>query len=78
MGSCVTRDNFNNKFNPEYKKSYECVSLQNQSSIISLMADPLMFPQDKIDHLNDWDTWNVKTDFQKQFLEDLKNSSLII
>ncbi|MEH7289124.1 DUF6270 domain-containing protein [Priestia megaterium] len=72
LGSCVTRDNFNSKFNPDYKKSYECVSLQNQSSIISLMAPALAFPQDKIDNLNDWDTWNVKTDFQKQFLKDLK------
>ncbi|MEK1831911.1 hypothetical protein AAAC51_32500 [Priestia megaterium] len=52
--------------------------MQNQSSIISLMAPPLAFPKDKIDNLNDWDTWNVKTDFQKQFLEDLKSSSLII
>ncbi|MEI2379853.1 DUF6270 domain-containing protein [Priestia megaterium] len=74
LGSCVTRDNFNRTFNPNYKEFYECVLLQNQSSLISLMASPVTFSPEEIDHLNEWDQWNVRTDLEKTFLTDLKQS----
>ncbi|MBU8752341.1 DUF6270 domain-containing protein [Priestia megaterium] len=72
LGSCVTRDNFNSKFNANYKEVYECVLLQNQSALVSIMGKEIPFPSEQIDQLNDWDTWNVKTDFEKTFLKDLQ------
>jgi Family of unknown function (DUF6270) len=71
LGCCVTRDNFNTKFNPDYKTYYECTLLQNQTSIISLMGNAIEFPSDEIIGLNDYDLWNVKTDFEKSFLQNL-------
>ena len=37
-GSCLTRDNFNGRFNPEWRTYFEVVASANQSSIISLMS----------------------------------------
>ncbi|WP_088265955.1 DUF6270 domain-containing protein [Bacillus mycoides] len=72
LGSCVTRDNFNSRFNYDYKRYYECVLLQNQTSIISLMEKPVKFPSHKITELNQWDANDVRTDFEKSFLIHLK------
>ncbi|WP_242144837.1 MULTISPECIES: hypothetical protein [unclassified Bacillus cereus group] len=65
LGPCVTRDNFNSKFNYDYKRYYNCISLQKQTSIISLMAEPTPFSADKLSNLNEWDTKEVKADFEK-------------
>ncbi|MCU5688561.1 MULTISPECIES: DUF6270 domain-containing protein [Bacillus cereus group] len=72
LGSCVTRDNFNSKFNYDYKRYYECVLLQNQTSIISLMGKPVQLPSNKITELNQWDANDVRSDFEKSFLIQLK------
>ncbi|MCL6631796.1 MAG: DUF6270 domain-containing protein [Alicyclobacillus herbarius] len=71
LGSCATRDVFNSQFNPTYKDNYECVITQNQTSLISLMAHPVDVDRDDIDNLNEYDTWNVRTDFTKEFLQKL-------
>jgi len=74
LGSCVTRDNFNSQFNENYKEFYECIALQNQSSIISLMGKPVQYKPEEIDGLNEWDRWNVKTDLDKTFLTNLQTN----
>lgn len=71
FGSCVTRDNFNSKFNYDYKRYYECVLLQNQASIISLLEKPTVFPTDRVTELNQWDSNDMKMDFEKSFLNKL-------
>lgn len=71
LGSCATRDNFNSRFNPDYKEFYDCILTQNQASIISLMSSPLHYTKDDIGELNDYDRWNVETDLSKSFLDDL-------
>ncbi len=71
LGSCATRDNFNSRFNPGYKEFYDCVLTQNQASIISLMSRPFNYTKGEIGDLNDYDRWNVETDFSKSFLADL-------
>ena len=48
MGSCTTRDNFNSRFNPDYKQMWDCVLLQNQSSLLSIMAPPLEISEDQL------------------------------
>jgi hypothetical protein len=71
MGSCVTRDNFNSRFNPGYKSMYETVLMQNQSSVISLMSPGFALTDDEIGPANEYDRWNVVTDVTKSFLADL-------
>ncbi|SER65265.1 DUF6270 domain-containing protein [Psychrobacillus sp. OK032] len=80
FGSCVTRDVFNSKFNKDYKKYYECILTQNQTSIISLMSKPIPFVENKVDNINEYDTWNIRTEFTKEFLPLLieKSPNIII
>lgn len=49
-GSCITRDNFNSKLNPNYKTIYECVASSMHSSLISLVAPKVKFDKDKLDY----------------------------
>ncbi len=72
MGSCVTRDNFNSRFNPGYKKMFETVLMQNQSSLISLMSPPVPISEAEIGPGTAYDRWNVATDFSKEFLAELE------
>ncbi len=85
LGSCITRDNFNSRFNPGYKRFYTCPLVQNQSSVIALMSEP--FPLDgdpatePAGELSDYDRWNVRTDLTKEFLDqvvDLQPEYLIL
>jgi hypothetical protein len=71
LGSCITRDNFNSRFNPDYKRAFECVLMQNQSSIVSLMSDSPGVPEEQIAVGTEYDRWNVRTDLSKQFLEEV-------
>jgi hypothetical protein len=72
MGSCVTRDNFNSRFNPGYKRMYNTVLMQNQSSMISLMSPPVPISEAEIGPGTAYDQWNVATDFSKEFLVELE------
>ena len=76
LGSCVTRDVFNTRFNKDYKKYYDCILTQNQSSIISIMSDVLEVDDSKLDNLNEYDTWNVKTEFTKSVLRYLTKKAM--
>lgn len=41
IGSCITRDNFNTKFNPNYKSYFDVIAHQNQTTLPSLMSNEL-------------------------------------
>ncbi|MDN5894296.1 MAG: DUF6270 domain-containing protein [Nocardioides sp.] len=71
LGSCATRDNFNRRFNPTYRESFECPLAQNQTSIISLMSPPVLDDWSPTGEMSDYDRWNVRTDLTRSFLEDL-------
>jgi hypothetical protein len=71
LGSCVTRDNFNTRFNPGYKAWYRTVLMQNQSSLISVMSEPTPITPEEIGEGTDYDKWNVRTDLSKEFLDEL-------
>lgn len=71
LGSCATRDNFNRRFNPTYRESFECALAQNQTSIISLMSPPVLDEWRPLGKMSDYDRWNVRTDLTRSFLEDL-------
>jgi hypothetical protein len=71
LGSCITRDNFNTMFNPDYKTWYRTVLMQNQSALISVMSPPTPITPEEIGEGTDYDKWNVRTDFSKEFLDEL-------
>ncbi|MBM7797190.1 CDP-glycerol glycerophosphotransferase (TagB/SpsB family) [Microlunatus panaciterrae] len=68
LGSCITRDSFNSRFNPRYKDFYVCPLIQNQTSIISLMSEPMTLGDDQYGGMTAYDQWNVRTDLNKEFL----------
>jgi hypothetical protein len=69
LGSCATRDNFNSKFNENYKDFYDCILTQNQTSIISLMSEEMNINEEDLGTMDEYKKWNVKTDFNKEFLQ---------
>ncbi|MBW9204497.1 hypothetical protein KV097_00960 [Mumia sp. zg.B17] len=76
FGSCITRDAFNSRFNPDYKRHYTCVLMQNQSSLISLMSQPVDLAEDDYTPgSSEYDRWNVRTDTSKEFLGALFDAS---
>ncbi|WGL52883.1 DUF6270 domain-containing protein [Nocardioides sp. BP30] len=71
MGSCITRDNFNSRFNPGYRDRFTCPLHQNQTSLISLMSTPIEAPWRPTREMNDYDRWNVATELDKSFLAEV-------
>lgn len=68
VGACVTRDNFNSKFNPHYKMFFNLVLHQHQISIPSLMSKSITYEENQsIAHFRDFDkhsyNQNVINDF---------------
>ncbi|MDT0275020.1 DUF6270 domain-containing protein [Blastococcus goldschmidtiae] len=72
LGSCITRDNFNSRFNAGYKRWYQATLTQNQSSIISVMAAPSPITDAEIGTGGtEYDRANGRDDFRKTFLTRL-------
>ena len=72
LGSCMTRDVFNSRFNPDYKSMWQCNLLQNQASLISMMspAYPLA-DEDLGEHVGDYNKMQVRNDTSREFLTRL-------
>jgi hypothetical protein len=75
QGSCISRDNFNSKFNPLYSTLFEVVSYQHQSSIISLMSKEVDCVEKIDNQTNDFQRWALVTDFNKNFIRTLKEKN---
>lgn len=71
LGSCLTRDIFNSKFNLNYKHFFECALTQHLSSVISLMSPSVNYEASKIDNLKPFDEWALNTDLNKEFLQNI-------
>ncbi|WP_110241096.1 DUF6270 domain-containing protein [Nocardioides gilvus] len=71
LGSCITRDNFNSRFNPDYKRWYSCDLLQNQSSLISVMASAFSPEWVATKEFNAEGVRRIESEFDKSFLSDL-------
>ncbi|MCW2781079.1 MAG: hypothetical protein JWR35_1528 [Marmoricola sp.] len=67
-GSCTTRDNFNSRFNADYKRFYSCDLAANQTSIIAMMSPPVEPVFEPIGTMTDYDRWNVESDMSREFL----------
>ncbi|WP_285012432.1 DUF6270 domain-containing protein, partial [Lactococcus formosensis] len=57
FGSCISRDNFNTRFNKNYKEFFEIGVFRNQTSLLSIMSK-------KVDIIDN----GLKTDGEKQAL----------
>ena len=68
LGSCVTRDNFNSRFNPGYKRWFDVRLSANQSSMIALMSPPIEEEFAPLREMSDYDRWNVTSDLTRDFL----------
>lgn len=71
LGSCVSRDLFNSRFNPHYKDLFECVALSNQVSLISLMSPAVDVPAGLMTELDDHARREVTTEVTRSFLDEL-------
>jgi glycosyltransferase involved in cell wall biosynthesis len=71
MGSCITRDNFNSRFNPGYRDGFVCPLHQNQTSVVSLMSAPVAASWSPVKEMSDYDRWNIDTELDKSFLGGL-------
>ena len=76
LGSCFSRNAFESKpyFNPEYKRFYQCTFTHIQSSIISLMSNPVSLELDDLKHMNKSEQLPIMRDFNKTFIRDLSQS----
>ena len=69
MGSCLTRDNFNSKFNRNYKLFFKVVAGTHQTSMLSLMSDPINFLENEnLETFRDFDKWQLRQELNKEFL----------
>jgi hypothetical protein len=72
LGSCISRDVFNSRFNPGYKATWNCVLMQNQSSLISIMSPAYQIPEEQLgDGMTDYARLQVRNDTSRVFLEKL-------
>ncbi len=69
LGSCISRDVFNTRFNPTYKSMWDCVLMQNQSSLISIMSEPFPIPEEQLgEAMGDYAKEQVRNDTSRSFL----------
>jgi hypothetical protein len=69
VGSCITRDNFNRRFNPGYKRWYAVGSTTNQSSMIALMSPAVDEPWEPVEEMKPYGLWNVHSDLSREILD---------
>ena len=70
-GSCLTRDNFNSRFNANHHEQYDVRASSNQSSMIALMSPPIHAAFEPLRPMNDYDLWNIRADLTREFLPRL-------
>lgn len=70
-GSCPTRDNFNSRFNPDYKRWFTCELSTNQSSVISQMSPPVETSFKPRKPMSDYEIWVVTSDLNREFLHEI-------
>lgn len=70
-GSCITRDNFNSRFNADHRRWYEVGAQSNQTSMIAMMSPPVDPHLTAADGLSEYDAWNVGSDLSRSFLAEV-------
>jgi hypothetical protein len=70
LGSCVTRNTFNTRFT-DYKARYSLVLEQYQTSLISVMAAPILPPSGVYDGFDGFELRAMKGEIEKTFAKRL-------
>jgi len=70
IGSCVSTDNFNSRLSPDWKSYWARGPVFYQSSLVSLMADPVALPYSMFQDLDRHSFDVTAADFSKGFLND--------
>ncbi|MGV2954007.1 accessory Sec system protein Asp2 [Glutamicibacter sp. AGC46] len=68
IGACVSRDVFNSKITPNWRRNFSITGQAFQSSLISLMARPTHIADQKILDLGEHDRRVVRQDFAKDYV----------
>lgn len=68
LGSCISRDNFNSRFNADYKRWYTVGATTNQSSMIALMSPPIDEQWEPLEPMQPYGLWNVGSDLTREIL----------
>ena len=71
LGSCITRDAVNTRFNPGYKAAWTCRLFNNQSALVALMSPPVELPASGYGDLTPYQRGNVDNDLSRSFLDRL-------
>lgn len=76
LGSCFSRLAFSssNFYNPNYKSRYNVVYTQFHSSIISLMSNPVEFPEEKFEGFDEREVGYVRSDYRKDFFAQVEKT----
>ena len=71
IGSCVTRDVFNSKFNNNYKDFFELTLFQHQTTIMSLLSKSIEYNDESIEALSGWDKKMIEMELNKRFFDEV-------
>ena len=71
FGSCISRDNFNSRFNPAWRQWYDIAATANQSTMIALMEPPVDAAWAPVGDMSDYDRWNIGADLTRSPLGEL-------
>ena len=76
IGSCVSRDNFNSKFNAGYTRLFNCKLTINHITFASLVSGKIDFNEEDIDLENTFDAKLTKRELSRSYMEEIQNSEL--
>lgn len=71
LGSCIIRDVFNSKFSPDWKTRNTLVAAAHQSSMVSLMSDPVSIDRASLSDVDQHSAQTIVEDFEKTAIKDL-------
>ena len=76
IGSCVSRDNFNSKFNAGYTRLFNCKLTINHITFASLVSGKIDFKEEDIDLENPADAYLTIRELSRSYMEEIQNSDL--
>ena len=76
IGSCVSRDNFNSKFNAGYTRLFNCKLTITHITFASLVSGKIDFKEEDIDLENPADAYLTIRELSRSYMEEIQNSDL--
>ncbi|WRS30607.1 DUF6270 domain-containing protein [Actinomycetaceae bacterium MB13-C1-2] len=74
LGSCASRDPFNRKFVPDYKDHFECVSLVDKVSLVSMASPQISFPAEDLSVLDARNQLILAKELRREGFKDIRDS----